>query len=151
MELCLEAATRRQQDKLKLVNFCLHYQRADRVLTQKAIAEGLSVSQGWISKLFKDENISWTDFTQIFQVLYKGNISATGMSATDIDNEFLREFLELDPIEAIEQSIADIKAYGWQKFSELLSLASIEVRTAILGMLAAGIRIGREIIPIFQD
>ncbi|MGF1490686.1 MAG: hypothetical protein ACFBSE_26640, partial [Prochloraceae cyanobacterium] len=69
----------------------------------------------------------------------------------DIDDGFLREFLELDPIEVIEQSISDIKTYGPEKFGELLTLASIEVRTAILGMLATSIGLGREInLPIFQ-
>ncbi|MGF1488189.1 MAG: hypothetical protein ACFBSE_13975, partial [Prochloraceae cyanobacterium] len=116
----------------------------------EAVAKGLNVSQGWISKLFKGEIISWRDFVRLFQSLLLNN-THRNISLDDVDNEFLRDFLELDPIEVIEQSVADIKKYGWEKFSELLSLASIEVRTAILGMLAASIGLGQEIIPIFQE
>ncbi|MGF1486715.1 MAG: hypothetical protein ACFBSE_06330, partial [Prochloraceae cyanobacterium] len=147
VEICLEAGSRRQQDKWKLFIFCRYLQRTNQKITQEAIARGLNVSQGWISKLFRGESITWRDFIKLFQSLLKSN-KRTGINdAGPIDDEFLREFLELDPIEAIEQSIADIKAYGWQKFSELLSLASIEVRTGILGMLAASIGLGQEIIP----
>ncbi|MGF1490099.1 MAG: hypothetical protein ACFBSE_23675, partial [Prochloraceae cyanobacterium] len=60
----------------------------------------------------------------------------------DIDNDLLREFLELDPIEVIEQSVADIKTYGWEKFRDLLSLAAPDVRMGILGMLGASLGLG---------
>ncbi|MGF1488914.1 MAG: hypothetical protein ACFBSE_17655 [Prochloraceae cyanobacterium] len=110
----------------------------------------MNVSQGWISKLFKGEAISWKDFIRLFQSLLTNNRDRN-ISPDAVDDGFLRDFLELDPIEVIEQSIADIKTYGPEKFSELLSLASIEVRTAILGMLAASIGLGQEIIPVWQE
>ncbi|MDJ0727973.1 MAG: hypothetical protein QNJ38_22970 [Prochloraceae cyanobacterium] len=57
----------------------------------------------------------------------------------DINNEFLRELLELDPIEMIEQTVKEIREYGVESFCELLNLAASDVRMGILGILAASI------------
>ncbi|MDJ0728340.1 MAG: hypothetical protein QNJ38_24875, partial [Prochloraceae cyanobacterium] len=152
VELCPEAATRRQADKWKLFNFCYQLQRAGERITQEAISRGLNVSQGWISKLFKGQSLTWTEFRKIFQFLYK-SIKGVGINTpVDINNEFLREFLELDPIEMIEQTVKEIREYGVESFCKLLNLAAPDVRMGILGILAASIGLGRGVnLPIFDE
>ncbi len=141
VELCPEAATRRQGDKWKLFNFCYQLQRAGERITQEAISRGLNVSQGWISKLFKGQSLTWTEFRKLFQSLYKSKyLKGTGINTpVNINNEFLREFLDLDPMEMIEQTVKEIREYGVEAFCELLNLAAPDVRMGILGILAASI------------
>ena len=139
VELCPEAATRRQADKWKLFNFCHQLQRAGERITQVAIAKGLNISQGWISQLFKGQSLTWTEFRKIFQSLYKSITETKIITPVDVKNEFLREFLDLDPLEMIEQTVKEIREYGVESFCELLNLAAPDVRMGILGILAASI------------
>ncbi len=89
-QLCPESATRRQQDKYKLFNFCCSQHQAGLKITQSEIATGLKVSQGWISRLFKGESITWSEFTNFFKEF---SSSSSTISLENIDNQKLRDFL----------------------------------------------------------
>ncbi len=121
-------------------------------ITQVAIAKGLNISQGWISQLFKGQSLTWTEFRKIFQSLYKSITETKIITPVDVKNEFLREFLDLDPIEMIEQTVKEIREYGVEAFCELLNLAASDVRMGILGILAASIGLDRGInLPICNE
>ncbi len=112
----------------------------------------MNVSQGWIEKLLKGQILSWQEFIKLFHSLYKDSNSSGIINSEDLDKDFLRKFLELDPIVVIEATIKEIREYGIKAFRDMLMLAAPEVRMAIMGMLAAGIGLSREInLPILNE
>ncbi len=69
--------------------------------------------------------------------------SVAAFAVGDLDNEFLREFLDDYPIVVIQESVNEIRQYVWEKFRDLLSLATPDVRMGILGILAASLGLGK--------
>ena len=131
-----QAATRRQLDKFRLIEFCKTYLKTKQELTQKAIADGLDVTQGWISKLFKGENLTWQGFKRIFQSLYKTYIGSGIFNSKDEEMAEVKSWLELHPVEGLTDAVELIRNCGWESFAEYLKTFSAEVQWLMLAQLA---------------
>ncbi len=143
VELCPEAATRRQQDKRKMFNVCLQLQKTKQKITQAAIAAKMKVTQSWICKLFSDVGLTWSEFMKLFHDLYRGTKADGISSVDDVTNERLREFLELDPVAVAKHCIKYIREHGIEALRDLLlEKVSTDVRMSILGALAASLGLG---------
>ncbi|MGF1489082.1 MAG: hypothetical protein ACFBSE_18500 [Prochloraceae cyanobacterium] len=95
VNLYTNSATRRQQDKRKVFQACLDIQRKHEKLTQISVALNMKVTQSWISKLFKEEGITWTEFIKLFEELYANFSLNETISFDKIRNQKLIKFLEL--------------------------------------------------------
>jgi len=143
VELCPEAATRRQQDKRKMFNVCLQLQKTRQKITQAAIAAKMKVTQSWICKLFQDEGLTWSEFMKLFHSLYRSTKADGISSVDDVTNERLREFLELDPVVVAKHCIKYIREHGIEAMIDLLlEKVTTDVRMSILGALAASLGLG---------
>ncbi|MGK7914385.1 MAG: hypothetical protein AB4038_02405, partial [Prochloraceae cyanobacterium] len=142
VELCPGAATKKQGDRWRLLEFCRQFIRTGEKLTQEAIAQGLEVSQSWISKLFKGKNLNWKQFEQLFHSLHSKQIGNGIFSADQIRDPGLREWLELDPLEVAEEALHLIQELGLEDFEYILSLSAPDTRLGILGILAGILCLG---------
>ena len=87
-------------EKKSILKFCRQFIRKVEKLTQEAIskrsasrrAQGLEVSQSYISKLFLDKSINWKQFEQLFHPLYGQDIETGIFSPDQIHHPSLREW-----------------------------------------------------------
>ncbi len=136
-ELIPESAKRRQRDKWAIFNFTHQLMATGQKITQEAIAKGIGVSQGWVSKLFQGAStLSWKEFCKLFHSLYKENIESGIINRDSIENPAFRDWLELPPSEVASQLIKFISDEGWEKMVEYLRLVCPYEAFQLLGILA---------------
>ena len=128
---------RRKRDKWAVYKYGLQLVATGQKITQKALAQGTGLSQGWICKLFKGANtLSWKDFCKIFQFLYKDHIGTGIITPDTVENATIREWLELQPLELAQEMIKAIHNDGWQTVVDYLRYVCPHEAFQILGILA---------------
>ncbi len=144
-ELCLEAVSSRQRDRLRIFQFCLHLVKTQKAITQRARLHSAFGIALWVQPnpeldlqtIWGVKSKAWTTFRQIFQFLHRDNIGDGIFSPDDIQHTDLRDWLELPPIEVLKVCFEHAKTQGWKDLVEILSTAHPEVIAGFLGVLAA--------------
>ena len=136
-QLIPESAKRRQRDKWAIFNFTHQLMATGQKITQEAIAKGIGVTQGWVSKLFKGvETLTWKEFCQLFHSLYKETKESGIIKNDSLEVPYFRDWLELPPSEVASHLIQVIKDEGWSKMVEYLRQVCPLEAFQLLGILA---------------
>ena len=135
-EITPEAGTHKQFAQWKLLHFAQQLLRSGKKLTQASLSKASGISQGYISKLTQSLNGRWQGFKQLFQSLYSQPVE-TGIFFEGLQNQELRAWLELEPIEVIQECVAIIVNHGWKTFAAVIAESPPDVQMGILGMLGA--------------
>ena len=102
-------------------------------VTQKAIAEKLGVTQGWVSQFTNSFKGNWIGFRKILVSLLKDLDRETNIW----DFPEINAFIEGKPLEVVEHCIKVLKSNSWPGLESYLSAFSIQIQSKILGLLAS--------------
>ncbi|MCW6038305.1 hypothetical protein K4A83_18790 [Spirulina subsalsa FACHB-351] len=132
-ELNPEVGTRRQLKKWKVLQAALMLMRSGEQLTQKNLAQVIKTPQGDISKL------GWRQFQVKFLDLfgkYSNSPNILEEHSEALKNKDLREWLELEPLDLVSQSLEIIEKSGWKAFSMLIMTFDVITQLKILSTIA---------------
>lgn len=133
-DLCKGARNAKQKSRFKILEAISSCKKAMLKLTQVNIAKISGLSQQLVNKHCKAFQGGWSALINKYNSPYLNSNSDRCNFNPELDDLF-REWLGLDPIEAVQEFIDIIVNQGWEAFKAYINQVSGEIKYRIIGLL----------------